>query len=286
MFKPASQVSRLLAFASAAVAAALVTAGPASAAVIVIVNPGDVAVTPVLNQWYLTNYRDVSTGVTSNTTAAINSAQPRNGNGSVQMSLTDGSGKADYAYTWGFVGGNTLGNLTTLSYDWYRDGSSTNPSVQSPALRLLFDADGLASTTNDRGYLVYEPTYQVGSLVPTDTWVGSDTIAGDFWQRRFSPGTTIEQYDTDLSEWRSGASYPGSLVLSANSAILGLEFGIGSGWNGQFRGFVDNVSYGFGSAPATTFNFEANGTVPEPGTFALAGLALLGLGLASRRRSR
>ncbi len=203
------------------------------------------------------------------------------------MSLTDASGKADYAYTWGFVNGRTLGNLSALSYDWYRDGSSTNPAVQQPALRLLFDADGLEATTNDRGYLVWEQTYQDPSSVAINTWVSSNALLGDFWQRRSSPGTTIEQYDTNLAEWAAGASYAGALVLSNASAILGIEFGIGSGWAGNFRGFVDNVTYGFGTTPATTFNFElqADGTVPEPASMWLVGAAGL-LALAARRRRR
>ena len=269
-----------------AFAAALLAVTSAQSATVV-VTASDVGNTFTLNQWYLTNFRDVSTGFTSNTTAAITTTNARSGNGSVEMSLTNGSGKADYAYTWGFVNGNTLGNLSALSYEWYRDGASTNSNVQSPALRLLFDADGSAATTNDRGYLVFEDTYQpsnASGVAATDTWVMSNALGGDFWQRRFSPGTTIEQFDTDLSEWAAGANYAGALVLSGSSAILGIEFGIGSGWNGAFRGFVDNVSYGFGTVPATTFNFEGSGTaVPEPVTLALVGLSLRGLA-ATRRR--
>jgi len=253
----------------------------------VVVTPGDVGNAPTLNQWYLTNFRDVSTGFTSNTSAAVTTTNARSGNGSVEMSLTNSSGKADYAYTWGFVNGNTLGNLSSLSYDWYRESGSTNSKKQSPALRLLFDADGNSSTTADRGYLIWEQTNQGLGFpdVATDSWVSSNALSGEFWQRRFSPGTTVEDYDVDLAEWAAGANPTGGLVLSGNSAILGIEFGIGSGWDGAFRGFVDNVSYGFGTVPATTFNFEMNGTaVPEPATLALVGLSLLGLA-ATRRRS-
>lgn len=269
-----------------AVAAAVIAASAAasSQAAIVVVTPTDVATTPVLNQWYRTNFRDVSTGFSSTTSAAITTTQPRSGNGSVQMSLTDSSGKVDYAYTWGYVAGNTLGNLTTIGYDWYRDGSSSNPTAQQPALRLLFDADGNAATTNDLGYLIWEQVYN-GAPTALDTWVSSDALTGNFWQRRFTPGTTIEQYNVTLANWISGALFAGSLQLSAQTAILGIEFGIGSGWDGNFIGFIDNVRYGFGTAPATTFNFElaSTGTVSAPGSLLLSGLTLLGLGLARRR---
>lgn len=269
-----------------ALTAAIAMASSADAAMVV-VTPGDVATTPALNQWYRTNFRDVSTGFTSTTAAAVTSSQPRSGNGSVEMSLTDASGKVDYAYTWGYVPGRTIGNLTTLGFDWFRDGSSSNSAKQAPALRLLFDADGSESTTSDRGYLIWEQTNQGTGFpdVATDVWVSSNAVTGEFWQRRFSPGTTIEDYDIDLAEWAAGANPAGALVLSGASAILGIEFGIGSGWGGNFLGYVDNVRYGFGTAESTTFNFETTAaTVAEPASLALVGLSLLGMAATRRRR--
>jgi hypothetical protein len=123
--------------------------------------------------------------------------------------------------------------------------------------------------------------------VLADQWVTSNALTGNFWQRRFSPGTTVEVYDLNLQEWLAGASPAGALVLGQSTAVLGLEFGIGSGWNGSFLGFVDNVTYAFGTLPSTTFNFETVATrVPEPAGLALAGLALAGLAAHQRRRAR
>jgi hypothetical protein len=240
-----------------------------------------------LNQWNLSNYRGTTNGYTSVTTAGITTANPHNGNGSVQMSSTDGSGKADYAYTWGFIDGRTLGNLTAASFDWYKSSTSSS-SVLAPAMRLLYDADGNAATTDDIGYLIFEQVYNPNAAsVVTDQWVSSDLMTANLWQRMLSPGFTVENYGVTMADWKSGTNQPANADrLSAGTAILGIEFGIGSGWNGIFNGFVDNVSFGFGG-DVTTFNFEAAAAaaVPEPGSIALLGLGMVGLLAASRRKA-
>jgi hypothetical protein len=266
----------------------LLSAGAQAAEIIV--TPANLGTEGVMNQWYLTNFRDVSNGRTSHTTAAITDTQARSGNGSVEMSLTDGSGKADYAYTWGYVEGRTLGNLKTLSYDWQRAGGGSADPRLAPALRLVYDADGDIGTKDDLGYLIFEQVYNdpfANSPVPTDLWVSSNIIDANFWMRQVSKSNTVESYNISLAEWIAGA-HPSDMAdrLSADSAILGLEFGIGSGWNGSFTGYVDNVSFGFGNRAATTFNFETEteADVPEPGSLALLGLGLMGVCLGRRRK--
>ncbi|WP_426211549.1 PEP-CTERM sorting domain-containing protein [Massilia sp. TWP1-3-3] len=268
---------------SLALAAAL--AGQAHAAVIT-VTPADMSASPALNAWYLTNLRSTQNGYTSTTAAGITASAPRSGNGSVAMSLTDGSGKADFAYYWGFVGGRTLGTLDALSYDWYRNSGAGAPAHLQPALRLAYDTDGDSRTTTDRGYLVWEQVYNGGGMV-TGQWNSSNIVDGNFWQRQTSPGNTVEDYSTTLAEWMNGPRPAGPAdQLSAATAITGIEFGIGSGWNGSFGGFVDNVGFGFGNQK-TVFNFEtapAAAAVPEPGSTLLFALGLAGFGATRLRR--
>jgi len=266
----------------------LLAAGAAQAGEVTVT---EVATTGAMNTWYQTNLRGVVTGNaahTSQTAAGITDAKARDGNGSVAMSLTDSTGKVDYAYSWGFVAGRTLGNLTTLGYDWMRAGGGSAIAHLQPAMRLWYDADGSAATTADQGYLVWEQVYQ-GVATPLDTWVSSGILGGNFWQRQFSPGNTVEDYNMTLPDWVAGKAPRVSEFdkLSASTAILGIEFGIGSGWGGSFSGYVDNVRFGFGGEQATTFNFElAQADVPEPASLMLLGLGALGLAAGRRRKQK
>jgi len=225
--------------------------------------------------------------------AGINNTYARSGNGSVYLQTVNGpagaSSKADFEMlaSGTDVSGNyyaaasygTLGDLTSLGYDWYRDSTSTNSAVQHPALRILVDADGDLNTTGDRGGLVFEQAYN-GSSVPTDNWVTEDIFSynsGDganLWT--YGAGMTFAQegYGNNLAAWSSDT---GVGTINEDSAVLGFSMGVGSGW-GPFEGAVDNLVVGFNGSE-TTYNFEV---VPEPGSLAL--LSLGGLALIRRRR--
>lgn len=228
-----------------------------------VVRPGNTTAAPTnpanYNKWGPANVRNAGT-------VAITTAKPRgtapNNLGSLEFTQQTSADKADYVQYWGVVSGRTLGNIDALSYEWYRDSSSTNPALQVPALRIAY-----LTANNESGYLIYEPGYtEFASTAPTNTWNSSNALNGNFWMRAFGPGRTIDDYNVTLAEWQANADEEGTPidddsdsdaphVLSASTNIVGIEVGIGSGWNGAFTGFVDNVAIGWGS-DSVSANFE------------------------------
>lgn len=208
----------------------------------------------VADTWLRLNVRDGSTvGITDN--------YPRGGTASAYFSGTvANTSKADFEYYWSDTTGKTLGNLTNLQYEWYRDPASTNPDVQHPAFRLAIDVDGNLATTTDRGYLIYEGAYNGLAVAPEGVWQTVNITTANFWFRWFGPpGQTCEVYDQTLAEWQSNPP-PGACSgfpdISSSTLVTGISFGIGSGWNGVFQGAVDNVELTFAGQDPLAFNFE------------------------------
>lgn len=275
--------------------AAAFGAGTASAATILSNNtaPGDAFTNPAPanlgmaiagSDWYYNNVRNGAT-------VGINTAYPRSGNGSVLFDAP-ANGKADIEYLPNAVpvGGNfastaTMGSfalLSSMSYDWYRDNTSTATAHLHPSLRVLLDGDGDLTTTGDRGGLVFERVYNA-LATPADTWTG-DTVSSSTFVWNFGLGLGSEfdidangyAYDSTLADWQA---------FLPTAAIIGFSSGVGSGW-GPFRGAVDNIAWTIDGVTATN-NFEVrvdDTAVPEPVTLALFGAGFVAAGLARRRR--
>lgn len=227
----------------------------------------------------------------------IRTNYPRSGNGSVYFNSTSGSGKADIEYFASPVnsGGNFAPNpydpssilgplaaLSHLSYEWYRDGSSTAPNHLHPVLRL-----GILRVNSDNsinlGYLVFERVYNgFSGAAPTNSWQSDDIVSNEYklWATATlgfgNPNVNINQVLKTIPDWVSAAN-----AVDATLFVISVNAGIGSGWNGTFEGAVDNITFGFNGA-YTTYNFEV---VPEPASMAALGSGLIGL-LGLRRRKR
>jgi len=227
----------------------------------------------------------------------IRNNYPRSGNGSVYFNSTSSSGKADIEYFFDpqNSGGNfvpnplnpnsilgTLNQLTHLSYEWYRDSSSTTTAYLHPVLRL-----GILRVNQDNtfalGYLIFERVYNgFSGAAPTNSWQSDDIVSNNYglWATASlgfgDPNVNFSQVFKTLSGWVSAAN-----AANATLYVISVNAGIGSGWNGTFTGAVDNITFGF-SGNYKTYNFEV---VPEPASMVALGSGLIGL-LGLRRRKR
>jgi len=226
----------------------------------------------------------------------IRTNYPRNGNGSVYFNSPGSSGKADIEYFADpvLVGGNfvpnpfnpssilgPLADLSHLSYEWYRDGSSTAPNHLHPVLRL-----GILRVNSDNtvavGYLTFERIYNGFGAAPIGSWQSDNIIGSNYklWATASlgfgDPNVNINQVLKTIPDWVSAANAVGATLF-----VISVNAGIGSGWDGTFTGAVDNITFGFNGA-YTTYNFEV---VPEPASMLALGSGLIGL-LGLRRRKR
>lgn len=235
--------------------------------------------------WYYNNVRNSGT-------VGINMAFPRLGNASVYFNGLYGPGgassKADLEYLaaafnlgGNWYAGGSLGrfqDLAWLSYEWYRDASSTAAPHLHPVIRVLLDRDGNLATSADRGGLVFEGIYNGWGAVPVNTWVPTSVgPSARVWNfglglpMAFDLNGNGYGYDETLASWQA---------YLPSAVVLGFNVGIGSGW-GPFTGAADNIAWML-DGRAARFNFE---TVPEPGTWMLVGGAFALLA-ASRRGPR
>jgi len=227
----------------------------------------------------------------------IRNNYPRSGNGSVYFNSTSSSGKADIEYFASPVNasGNFVPNpfnpssilgplaaLSHLSYEWYRDGSSTALNHLHPVLRL-----GILRVNQDNtfalGYLIFERVYNgFSGAAPANSWQSDDIVSNNYglWATASlgfgDPNVNFSQVFKTLSGWVSAAN-----DANATLYVISVNAGIGSGWDGTFTGAVDNITFGF-NGTYTTYNFEV---VPEPASMVALSSGLIGL-LGLRRRKR
>lgn len=253
-------------------------------------NPGgpDIGQAIGTSGWYYNNVRPTAT-------IGIDQTFARSGNGSAHFTSTSGTAKADIEFLPAAVDFNgnyysnaslgTLGDLNSLSFDYYVKSGGTVAAHFHPVIRILVDADGNLATTSDRGGLVFEEVYNGVSSVATDTWVSKNiTTSSKLWS--FGGGMTFAQlgYGVTLGDWQASTPFSngnGTSTVSASSAVIGFSLGIGSGWNGNFEGAVDNVAWQFNGGAPVSANFES---VPEPCSMVLLGLGALAAFKKARRK--
>ncbi len=236
---------RLIGTAVAVVAALSIAGGVLAASSTVVVRPGDVG-----TSWFTA---DTRTG--GSVSFVTGPAAPPLGIGSLQMTTTDASAKAQL-FNYSYIG-TPLAAFDAISYSAYRSSSSTNSAGQTIMLNLEVDFNGPA-TSGGFTTLVFEPVYQPGGVgaMATDTWQtwdGYDAGNAVWWSSRAIPGVCA--FDCFVS-WSS--------ILAANpdATILGgVGFNVGSGWAGLFTGNADALNVGV-TGNTTVYDFEPN--LPTP----------------------
>ena len=260
--------SRTIVGVATAMVAALSMAGGVAAASTAVVRPGDVG-----TNW-LAGSRPggASAFVAGPATTLL-------GVGSLQFTTADGSASAQL-FNQNYIG-TPLANIDALGYSTYRASTSTNSPVQTIALALKVDVDGLKGAGR-LATLIFEPVYQGGAIV-TDTWQTWDAFQG---------GNAVWWSNTNLPN----PSGPGHIACNPNdpsctdnlfvhlSSILnafpqatiagGVGLFVGSGWSGQFTGYGDALKIGVGGN-TTTYDFEPKAalTVTAPDVSRVVGLA-------------
>ncbi len=210
----------------------------------------------------------------------INDMQPLFGDGSLMFAtdtVTPGQDKADFQLFWQQSAmsidypNRTLGQLSQLLFAWYRDGISTTAGHLVPGFKLQFYDDGGTPqnfSDDSVGLLIWEPVYNGINPSPSDAWQITDITQDYFWafvSQSPSGSGVIQNFSVTLDDWVNGSpsGQPGDPViqLSANTYVLGVQIGVGSGWNNQFLGYVDAVQVAFGVTDDALYNFE---TCPTP----------------------
>lgn len=187
------------------------------------------------------------------------------GAGSLRMtsdsSIAGGSQAKAQFVTFAYAG-TKLSDITGISFQDYRVGTSTTAAAQRIGLNIEVDYLGNGSSFTT---LVFEPVYQTGGVgaLLDNTWQPWDAYKNGnaiWWSSQAIPG---------VCAFSCYVSWNAILAANPNAKITGsgrFAFNIGSGWIGQFSGAADGLTIRT-AAGTDTYDFEP--TAPAPTNIAL-----------------
>ncbi len=189
-------------------------------------------------------------------------------NSAVQVSIAHATDYGKLSYTTstaGYPAGLTLGTLTGLSADMTGTSAGTQPFFM---LSFTDSTQGLGQANAANQILLIE--------FETATLSGNELNA--------DPNSTLfNLYDNTAGNWLMGGQQDARTMAAWFS---GYSFLSGEALGGIFIG--EGLAGGDDGPRSMTLNaltINAEGTVPEPASLALVGLALAGLGYARRRKA-
>jgi hypothetical protein len=230
-----------------------------------------------------------SSGNAGGGSSAITSTPLLDGDGAVAIN----GDRTRFSISNNLTGYGTLSSLSAFNFQWaVTQTGATVPTGQAPALRL-FAFDPVA---NRQIQFIWEDGEQSSPVFVAGAGSLNTTYTGNFFGAAnrvyaFTSGVGLGRglYDggglliggSDVAQ--SIASLIGTLN-SSNAFVFSYGVGVGSSV-GNFRGFADRVTIGFGTGDSTTYNFRtAASQVPEPVSLTLVGFALAAAGFVGRRR--
>lgn len=255
----------------------------------VLVNPGPGSMSDptVVETWHRTDVR-------AGSSIGIDNTFTYGAPGSVYLSGTNGTSKADLTYLFSPNNYQLLSTFSTGQYSWLKSSASGPDVATAPSMRLMIYDPVLAAA----GFLIYEPYINGPNTQPEDIWTTSafSATSGSLWLRLQSTSC----YNNNIGNLPTIQGYAGGASvscenattksLSASTLVYGVNFGIGSGWNDNFIGAVDGVQFAFTSGFNRSFDFQTVGgpqdVVPEPATMTLLATGLAGMAAARRRKAK
>jgi hypothetical protein len=234
-----TRARRLPAIVAAAMAAALLPASVLAADVTVQVNPSDLGVT-----WSFANLAD-GTGM-----FVEGPASPPLGVGSFEMTTTTPDDKSTLVTSdWT---GDSLSDLSGLTYSTYRDGASSSPSFVAPSINVAIFTNATGPGTGF-ATLVFEPLYSYGNgAVQDDVWQSWDAFAPT--QTGFAGGWWTTRQVGSICPTACYVDFGTILANAPDATIVSVGVNVGRG-PASFVGAVDALALTM-AGDTTTYDFE------------------------------
>lgn len=243
-----------------------------------------------------------TTQIQGNGNAVVTSANPRYGfgdvgNGSLQLHTTGKMNDWVFATKYADTNWGMLSQITGLSFEWFRsstpnwDAESVGNitlydwKYKSPAFRLYF---------GDNTEMVWESYFNRpinNDLSYINTWQTENILGGNFWYRNGDGYSLNTQpcFTDEIPVWGGNVqavTINDILSCYGDKEVTGVAVGLGSQWPYKYRGFVDNVQIQSNGEYVVNANFDniPSTAVPEPATYAMMLVGLVGIGFMTRRK--